>query len=121
MWLKCLAPQSGGNTPPAREVPEVVLSSPPHATDDASGTPFVRAAAKCRTRCHGPSCEVAVILGHYLNSLTSQPWSLESCVRSTEHRPDVLSSATTANIACVHSDAGRIATVMLMRLLRAIC
>ena len=110
----CLDNQSGRNTPPAGKVPEVVLTTPPHATDDASDEPFVKAAAKCRARCHGPSCEVAVILNHYVNSFTRS--ALELCVRSTEHRPDLSSSATTANIACVHSDAGRIATVMLMHL-----
>ena len=88
-----------------------MLTTPPHATDNVSNEPFVKAAAKCRARYHGPSCEVAVILNHCLNSLTRS--ALESFVRSTKHRPDFSSSVTTANIACVHSDAGRIATAML--------
>ena len=92
-----------------------MLTTPPHATDNVSNEPFVKAAAKCRARYHGPSCEVAVILNHCLNSLTGS--ALELCARLTEHRPDLSSSTTTANIECVHhSDAGRIATVMLMHL-----
>ena len=41
---------------------------------------------------------------------------LESCVRSTEHNLALSRFVTKANIACVHSDVGRIATVMLMHM-----
>ena len=55
------------------------------------------------------------MLNHCLNSITKS--ALESCIRSTKHNPDLSRSATTANIACIHSDAGRLSTVMLMHLL----
>ena len=56
--LICFDNQSGGNTPPEGKVPEFVLTAPPDATKDASDDPFIKAAAKCRARCHGPTSEV---------------------------------------------------------------
>ena len=110
----CSLNQSGGKTPPAGNVLAAVCTTPPHATEDASDDPFVQAAEKCRARCHGPSCEVAVMPNHCLNSPNRS--ARESCARSTVHLSDFSSSAITANIACVQRDAGRIATVMLMHL-----
>ena len=62
--LICFDNQAGGDTPPAGNVPEAIFTTPPHATDDASDDPFVKAATKCCACCHGPSCEVADELSH---------------------------------------------------------
>lgn len=94
-------------TPPAGNVSEVVFTTHPQATDDTSDDPFVKTAAKCRARYFGPSCKVADKLSHCLNSPRRS--ALECCVWSTTHKPDFSRLASTANIACVHSDAGQTA------------
>ena len=93
----CFFDQSGGKTPPAGKVPTTVCTTPPLATEDASDDSFAKFAEKCRVRCHGPSCEVAMMPNHCLNSPNRS--ARESCVRSMVHLPDVSSAAITANIA----------------------
>lgn len=114
LWLICRDNQAAGNTPPAGNCPEVVLTTPPQATEDASDEPFVRDAEKWQARCHGPSCEVTVSANHCLNSTTRSAFDARD--RSTFESPDRSSAVEAANMSCVHNDAGRMATDMLMHL-----
>lgn len=110
----CLDNQVAGNTPPAGNGPDVVSTTPHQATEDASDEPLVREAEKWRARCQGPSCEVAVSANHCLYS-TTRP-AVDARGRSTLEAPDSSRAVEAANVSCVHNDAGRMATNMLMHL-----
>ena len=112
LLLTCRASQSSGKTPPARNGTAATLTTPPHAVEDASVAPPARDAVKWRASCHGPSCDVDEMLIHWRNSPRSSPNSTFD--KSIRRNPDFSSFESAVNMACVHRDAGRMATVMLM-------
>ena len=108
----CRTSQSYSKTPPERNGTAATLTTPPHAVEDASVAPLARATVKWRAIYTGPSSDVDELLIHWRNSpLSSRNWTFDKSIRGN---PNISTLECAANMACVYTDAGRLATVMLM-------
>ena len=114
----CLGNRSGGKSPPASNGPLGLWITRQNAFEEASVALTVRTAVKWRALNNGPSCVVGSKPSRWRNS-TDNSRLASNLTRSTSRPPRAL-FASWENIQCVHSDAGQIATAMIVHL-PAIC